>query len=79
MPDHPGADAAIQHECSTCHMPMAHARTVDAELWYQPISYRRARALGRHRAAEIDRFLRYYDAMAARSAVVLTRDRATTD
>ncbi len=30
--DHPGAVAAIQHECSICHMPMAHvtARTAGA-------------------------------------------------
>jgi hypothetical protein len=37
--------------------------TVNVELLYQPISYRWAMNLDRHQAAEIQRFLEYYDAL----------------
>jgi hypothetical protein len=47
--------------------------TVTAQLWYQPISFRWAENLRRYDAAEPQRFVRYYEAMAAASAVVLAR------
>ena len=46
--------------------------TLVAELLYQPIAYRWALNLGRTRAPEIDRFVRYYKQAAVRSAIVLT-------
>jgi hypothetical protein len=45
--------------------------TIDAELWYQPISYRWASNLRPYEAMETQRFTRYYDSMAASSAVML--------
>ncbi len=47
--------------------------TVDAELWYQPISYRWANNLRAYDAPEPRRFVGYYDAMAASSGVMLVR------
>lgn len=44
---------------------------VEAELWYQPISYRWARNLAGRGAVETDRFVAYYEAMAEASAVRL--------
>jgi hypothetical protein len=46
---------------------------VDAELWFQPISYRWASNLRAYDAAETKRFVGYYDAMAADSAVIVGR------
>jgi len=46
---------------------------VEVELWYQPIAYRWAQNLRQQPAAETDRFVGYYEAMADRSAVVLAR------
>jgi hypothetical protein len=46
---------------------------VEAELWFQPISYRWANNLKPYNAAEPQRFTRYYDAMASGSAVMLVR------
>ena len=50
--------------------------TVEAALWYQPISFRWARNLAPYDAFETRRFLRYYDAMAADSGLVLTSGKA---
>jgi hypothetical protein len=44
---------------------------VRAELWYQPIGFRWAHNLEPYRAAEPQRFVRYYESEARRSAVVL--------
>jgi hypothetical protein len=44
---------------------------VEAELWFQPISYRWAENLRRYDAPEPRRFNRYYDSMAGGSAVRL--------
>ena len=46
---------------------------VDAELWYQPISYRWANNLRPYDAPEPRRFIGYYDAMASASGVLLVR------
>ena len=46
---------------------------VEAELWYQPISYRWATNLKKYDAAEPKRFTGYYDAMAPGSAVMLVK------
>jgi len=47
---------------------------VVAELWYQPIGFRWAHNLRLQPAVETDRFVRYYESMAASTAVVLARD-----
>ena len=44
---------------------------VEAELWFQPIGFRWARTLADYDAFETTRFVGYYNAMAASSAVVL--------
>jgi hypothetical protein len=46
---------------------------VDVELWYQPISHRWAQNLRRYKADEPQRFVRYFDEMAASSALRLAR------
>jgi hypothetical protein len=50
---------------------------IEAELWFQPIGYRWAHNLRPYRAAEPQRFLRYYEQMAAASAILLANARAT--
>jgi hypothetical protein len=50
---------------------------VEAELWFQPISYRWANNLKSYNAMEPQRFTRYYDAMASGSAVLIDRAGAT--
>ena len=50
---------------------------VEAELWFQPISYRWANNLKSYNAMEPQRFTRYYDAMSSGSAVMLVRAAAT--
>jgi len=57
----------------------AAALSLEVELYYQPIAYRWARNLAGYDAFEIRRFVRYYRAMAADSAVVLARAAATVD
>jgi len=44
---------------------------VDAEVWFQPISYRWAANLRAYSAAEPQRFTRYYDAMSSGSGVMI--------
>jgi hypothetical protein len=46
---------------------------VDVELWFQPVAWRWADNLRRYDAAETRRFVAWYDAMSAASAVVLAR------
>jgi hypothetical protein len=46
---------------------------VSAELWFQPISFRWANNLKPYSAAEPQRFVRYYEAMASGSAVMIGR------
>jgi hypothetical protein len=48
-----------------------------AELWYQPIGFRWAENLRLRPAAETNRFVGYYESMAASSSIVLARDSAT--
>jgi hypothetical protein len=50
--------------------------TVQAELYYQSIGYRWAKNLASYQAMEPQRFVRFYDAMAAGSAAVLARSTA---
>jgi hypothetical protein len=51
---------------------------IDAEVWYQSIGYRWAENLRGYTAAEPQRFLRYYEAMASASAIRLAGTTATT-
>jgi hypothetical protein len=46
---------------------------IEAELWFQPISFRWANNLKPYDAMEPQRFTRYYDAMSSGSAVMLVR------
>jgi hypothetical protein len=48
--------------------------TVEAELLYQPIAFRWAMNLKQQQAAEIDRFVSYYDSMSGQTWTVLARD-----
>ncbi|MDY0213797.1 MAG: multiheme c-type cytochrome [Desulfuromonadaceae bacterium] len=48
--------------------------SVTAELLYQPIGYRWAQNLKQQQAEEIDRFVRYFDALAQNSWTVLAAD-----
>jgi hypothetical protein len=50
---------------------------VEAEFWFQPISFRWANNLKPYSAMEPQRFTRYYDAMSSGSAVMLVRTSAT--
>jgi hypothetical protein len=50
---------------------------VQAELWFQPISFRWAGNLRSYDAAEPRRFVGYYDAMASGSALLLVRTAAS--
>jgi hypothetical protein len=49
---------------------------IEAELWYQPIGFRWAHNLSLQPAPETDRFVAYYDSMAAASGIVLARNSA---
>ena len=49
---------------------------VEAELWFQPISFRWAANLKAYTAMEPQRFTRYYDTMSSGSAVMLVRSAA---
>lgn len=53
--------------------------TVDVELNYQTIAYRWARNLADYKAAEPERFVRYYDAMAAGATARLARASVRAD
>ena len=46
---------------------------IEAELWYQPISYRWASNLRPYKAEETRRFTNYFDSMSSSSAVMLVR------
>jgi hypothetical protein len=46
---------------------------VEAEFWFQPISFRWANNLKTYNAMEPQRFTRYYDAMSSGSAVLIAR------
>jgi hypothetical protein len=50
---------------------------IEAELWFQPISYRWAANLRAYDSTETRRFTTYYDAMAFSSAVILSRSSVT--
>jgi hypothetical protein len=50
---------------------------VEAELWYQPIGFRWAHNLAPYQASEPQRMVRYYEAAAGKSAVVLAKAEAT--
>jgi hypothetical protein len=52
--------------------------TVEAEFWFQPISFRWANNLKSYDAFEPKRFTRYYDSMAGGSAVLLTKTTASS-
>ena len=51
---------------------------IEAELWFQPISYRWASNLRPYNAMEPQRFTKYYDEMASGSAVKLASASATS-
>ncbi|MFW6081213.1 MAG: hypothetical protein ACOC7W_04795 [Desulfosalsimonas sp.] len=48
--------------------------TIQAELWYQPIGFRWAQNLKQQQAAEIDRFVSYFNANSRQSSIVMAKD-----
>jgi hypothetical protein len=61
-------------------VPVGDARgpfRIEAELWYQPISYRWAHNLKPYDAAETRRFTGYYESMSQASGVILGKASAT--
>jgi len=50
---------------------------VETELWFQPIGFRWAHNLAPYKAEEPQRMVRYYEAAAQRSAVMLAKAEAT--
>ena len=52
--------------------------TVEATLWYQPISFRWANNLRPYDAFETNRFVGYYASMSAQSAIILAADTVLT-
>ncbi len=50
---------------------------VDVELWYQPIGFRWAHNLNSYDAMETHRFVGYYDANPAETAIIVARSTAT--
>jgi hypothetical protein len=50
---------------------------VEAELWFQPIGFRWAHNLAPYQASEPQRMVRYYEAAARKSAMVLAKAEAT--
>ena len=50
---------------------------IKVELWYQPIGYRWAHNLSPYRASEPERMVKYYEAAARESAVVLAKAETT--
>ncbi len=47
---------------------------IRAELWYQPIGFRWAQNLKQQQAAEIDRFVSYFNAHAGQSGIIMAKD-----
>jgi hypothetical protein len=67
-PDFAAAEDRVRYRTAA-----AAAATVHVELRYQPIGYRWARNLAQYKAAEPQKFVGYYDAVAAVSSVVVAR------
>ena len=51
---------------------------VEAELWYQPVGFRWAHNLLPYYAPEPQRFVRYYDSLAAANAIILAHAEASS-
>lgn len=75
-PDFQGGGDEVRYQVDLAGRPGPY--TVEAELWYQPISFRWARNLADYDAPETRRFVTWYDEMAAGSAVVVARGEART-
>jgi len=52
---------------------------IQAELWYQPIGYRWAHNLEQQNAAEIKRFVSYYNALSGSSGIILAKVEVTAE
>ncbi len=70
-PDFTGAGDRVRY--SVALGDAAGPYQIEAELWFQPISYRWASNLRSYDAAETRRFTQYYDSMASSSAAMLVR------
>jgi hypothetical protein len=57
--------------------PAAGPFTVEAELWFQPSGYRWAENLAAYDSLETNRFVRFWRAMAAGSAIEIASARAS--
>jgi hypothetical protein len=67
-PDFNGEEDHVRYRAAA-----AGAASVQVELRYQPIGYRWAQNLAPYQAPEPQRFVRYYNALAAASSVVVAR------
>ena len=68
-PDFTGGGSVIRYAVDT--HGAAGPFQVKAELWYQPVGYRWAHNLQPYEASEPQRFVHYYEAQSAKSAMVL--------
>ena len=75
-PDFAGGEDRVQYRVDVGSA--AGPFTIDAEVWYQSIGYRWAQNLRGYATAEPQRFVRYYDEMAATSAIRLAGTTAVT-
>ncbi|MFO7930860.1 MAG: hypothetical protein ACQETG_02030 [Thermodesulfobacteriota bacterium] len=53
--------------------------SIQAELWYQPIGFRWAQNLKQQQAAEIDRFVSYFNENSRQSGIVMAKDLKTVE
>jgi len=74
-PDFTGGGDRVRYSVAVGDAPGPYQ--IEAELWYQPISYRWAANLRRYDTPETRRFTGYYDSLSAASAVMLVRASAT--
>ncbi len=74
-PDFTGEGSLVSYKVSTGNAKGPFH--VAVELWYQPIGFRWAHNLGGYQASEPQRFVRYYEQAASKSAVLLAKAEAT--
>ena len=74
-PNFTGEGSTVRYVVHTGHS--AGPFTVQAELWFQPIGFRWAHNLASYKAAEPQRMVRYFDAAAGKSAMLLASAEAT--
>jgi hypothetical protein len=74
-PNFTGEGSAVRYVVRTGHR--AGPFTVQAELWFQPVGFRWAHNLAPYKASEPQRMVRYFEAAAGKSAMLLASAEAT--